>query len=162
MTFYFFQNIVNIHFVLLKNTQLIRSAERHLGSYVFGRRDIYFNFFRPDIIPNFTFTRLASSLPSDAEIVEQYEIGKAADRSVVTILKSSILELMKPDARVNRASKNLSLYRQTGNKTKIQKPGSPKKPSIKMTKINPQTKHLLLKEEDMIQNLIESILPIFN
>tara|TARA_Y100000310_G_scaffold138173_1_gene137073 strand:- start:8068 stop:10353 length:2286 start_codon:yes stop_codon:yes gene_type:complete len=72
---------------LLRNTKLIKQAEKYLGNYVFGKRDIYYRLFRPDIIPNFTFTRLVSSLPEDAEIVDQYEIGEKYDKSVVTILK---------------------------------------------------------------------------
>jgi len=89
-------------FLLLKDTQVVRGAERFLDSYVFGKRDIYFNFFRPDIIPNFTFTRLVSSLPSDAEIIHQYEIGNGDDLSVVTILKREqdakyIYHLMPPE-----------------------------------------------------------------
>jgi len=73
-------------FNLLDNIKLIDLAKKYLPNYVFGRRDIYYNLFRPDIIPNFTFTRLVSSLPSDAEIIEQYELGEG-DKSVVTILK---------------------------------------------------------------------------
>jgi archaeal flagellar protein FlaI len=89
-------------FVLLQNTKLIRNLEKYLPNYVFGKRNIYYNFFRPDIIPNFTFTRLVSSLPSDAEIIEQYEIGKGDDISVVTILKREqdakyIYHLMPPE-----------------------------------------------------------------
>ena len=87
---------------LLGRTKFIREAEKHMDNYVFGKRDIYHNFFRADIIPNFTFTRLVSSLPEDAEIVKQYEIGKEDDESVVTILKRKedakhIYHLMPPE-----------------------------------------------------------------
>ncbi len=74
-------------YTLLGNTKFIKEASKYFMDYSFGLRDIYFYFFRPDIIPNFTFTRLVSSLPEDAEIVEQYEIGSDEDKSVVTILK---------------------------------------------------------------------------
>ena len=50
---------------LLKSLKVIKGAEEYLPNYVFGTREIYSNFFRPDIIPNFTFTRLLSSLPKD-------------------------------------------------------------------------------------------------
>ncbi len=69
---------------MLGNLRIIRNAERHFGSYVFGSREIYHSLFRVDIIPNFTFTRLVSSLPDDAEIVKQYSLD---EESVVTILK---------------------------------------------------------------------------
>ncbi len=72
---------------LLRNTKLIKESEVFFQSYVFGKREIYNNIFRVDIIPNFTFTRLVASLPEDAEIVDQYNIGKDYDESVVTILK---------------------------------------------------------------------------
>jgi len=72
---------------LLINTKLIKQAQKYMGTYSFGKRDIYYRLFRPDIIPNFTFTRLVSSLPEDADIVDQYKIGKGFDTSTVTILK---------------------------------------------------------------------------
>ena len=72
---------------LLKNTKLVRDAENYFSSYVSGKRDIYYHFFRPDIIPNFTFTRLVANLPEDSEIIDQYEIGSGYEKSSVTILK---------------------------------------------------------------------------
>jgi len=74
-------------YTLLRNTKLIKEASRYFSDYSFGNRNLYFYFLRPDIIPNFTFTRLVSSLPEDAEIIKQYEIGSEEDKSVVTILK---------------------------------------------------------------------------
>ena len=71
---------------LLKNTELIRKSKKYLDDYDY-KRGVYFNFFRPEIIPNFTFTRLVSSLPKDADIVDQYDIGDESDKSTVTILK---------------------------------------------------------------------------
>jgi archaeal flagellar protein FlaI len=87
---------------LLKNLQIIKGVEKYFSDYSFGKRDIYYKFFRPDIIPNFTFTRLVASLPSDAEILDQYEIGEDYDKSVVTILKriddaKYIYHLMPPE-----------------------------------------------------------------
>ncbi len=73
---------------LLEETKLISSCKDSLGDYTHGRREIYFRFFRPDIIPNFTFTRLAASLPTEAEIMEQYNIGEGDDASIVTIMKN--------------------------------------------------------------------------
>ena len=104
--------LLEIFFDLLQNTKLIREAERYLVDYSFGKRDIYFNFFRPDIIPNFTFTRLVSSLPSDAEIVDQYEIGEKEDISVVTILKREedakyIYHLMPPEYTLEESRQEL-------------------------------------------------------
>ncbi len=75
-------------FKLLEKTKLIQSVLLHLKDYQKGDREIYHRIFRPDIIPNFTFTRLVSDLPEDAEIVNQYEISnKDYDVSFVTILR---------------------------------------------------------------------------
>jgi len=73
--------------ILLENTRLIKQAQPFLISYTAGDRTIYHQFFRADIIPNFTFTKLVAALPTDAEIVEQYQAGRGYDKSVVTILK---------------------------------------------------------------------------
>ena len=73
--------------VLMENLTLIREALPYFDSYVPGKRDIYQQFFRADIIPNFTFTRLVASLPEDAEIIDEYSIGEGYDTSTVTILK---------------------------------------------------------------------------
>ncbi len=86
---------------LLINTELIKKAERYLSDYNYNR-EIYHNFFRPEIIPNFIFTRLVSSLPEDAEILDQYIIGDDFDKSTVTILKRKrdakpIYHLMPPE-----------------------------------------------------------------
>jgi len=72
---------------LMDNLTLIREAIPYFSDYKFGDRDIYNQFFRPDIIPNFTFTRLVAALPEDAEIIDEYEIGENYDTSTVTILK---------------------------------------------------------------------------
>ncbi|MBI2056772.1 type II/IV secretion system ATPase subunit [Candidatus Pacearchaeota archaeon] len=81
---YFLEKI----FSLFEKTKLIQSVQKYLKDYQKGSREIYHKIFRPDIIPNFTFTRLVSDLPDDAEIVNQYKIsGEDYDESLVTILK---------------------------------------------------------------------------
>jgi len=99
-------------YTLLGQTKLIKEAEPYLPNYVFGKRDIYYHFFRPDIIPNFTFTRLAASLPEDAEMVKQYEIGKDYDKAIVTILKRKqdakhIYHLMPPEYSLDESKQGL-------------------------------------------------------
>jgi len=81
---YFLEKI----FALFEKTKIIYSVQKYLKDYQKGSREIYNKIFRPDIIPNFTFTRLVSDLPDDAEIVSQYKIsGEEYDESLVTILK---------------------------------------------------------------------------
>ncbi len=72
---------------LLEALTIVKQAMPYLENYKPGDREIYSQFFRADIIPNFTFTRLVASLPEDAEIVDQYEIASGYDKSQVTILK---------------------------------------------------------------------------
>jgi len=73
---------------LIENTALLQKAMPYLDSYSKGDREIYGKIFRPDVIPNFTFTRLVSELPEDTEIVDQYEISSEDfDVSLVTILR---------------------------------------------------------------------------
>jgi archaeal flagellar protein FlaI len=81
-----------IHFlerilILLERTKMIQMVIPYLDNYKKGDREIYNRIFKPDVIPNFTFTRLISDLPEDAEIIDQYEIGEEYDISTVTILK---------------------------------------------------------------------------
>ncbi len=73
---------------LFEKTELIKTASPHFENYQKGSREIYNKIFRPDIVPNFTFTRLVSDLPEKAEIINQYKISSGDyDESIVTILK---------------------------------------------------------------------------
>ncbi|MDP3966049.1 MAG: type II/IV secretion system ATPase subunit [archaeon] len=72
----------------MKRTKIISDSEPYFQNYRQGEREIYSKLFQPDIIPNFTFTRLVSDIPTDAEIVDQYEVSvNDFDISNVTILK---------------------------------------------------------------------------
>ncbi len=72
---------------ILENTKIIQMAIPYLENYRKGDRDIYNKIFKPDVIPNFTFTRLVYDLPVDVEIIDQYQIGEEYDTSIITILK---------------------------------------------------------------------------
>ncbi len=75
-------------FNLLEGTKVIQKILNYLNDYTKGDREIYHRVFEPDVIPNFTFTRLVSSLPEDADIIDQYKISSSDyDESVVTILR---------------------------------------------------------------------------
>ena len=71
-----------------RSLELITFGKAHFPNYSKGSREIYSFLFSPDVIPNFTFTRLISDLPSDAEIVDQYTLSlNEYDISNVTILR---------------------------------------------------------------------------
>jgi len=73
---------------LFEGTKIIQRAMPYLQDYSKGSREIYYKLFHPDVIPNFTFTRLFSELPEDAEIIAQYKISEEDyDESFVTIFR---------------------------------------------------------------------------
>lgn len=75
-------------FGFVENMKVIRDSLPYLSNYTLGGRGVYSKIFQPDIIPNFTFTRLVGGFPTDAEIVDQYEISTDDfDISNVAILK---------------------------------------------------------------------------
>lgn len=94
-------------FSLLNKTKIIQSFLSFLKDYKKGNREIYHRFFKPDVIPNFTFTRLVSEFPEDAKIIDQYKISNGEyDESVVTILKKEndskmIYHLVPPEHSLN-------------------------------------------------------------
>ncbi len=74
--------------ILFEKTKLIQEVIPYMNNYKRGDREIYHRIFKPDIIPNFTFTRLVEDLPDDAEIIDQYKIfHNDYDFSLVTILR---------------------------------------------------------------------------
>ena len=101
-------------FGLLEKTTLIQKLISHSTNYRKGNREIYHYAFKPDIIPNFTFTRLVSDLPSDAEIMDQYNIFiNDYDVSNVTILKmkneSKLFYYLNPPENSLKEEHNLLL-----------------------------------------------------
>jgi len=72
---------------LFEKTKIISILINKLEGYKIGSRDFYDEFFRPIILPNFVFTKLVTSLPEKAEIIEEYEVGDSYDRAYVTIIK---------------------------------------------------------------------------
>lgn len=73
---------------LVERTKLIQAAVPYMENYQKGNREIYNRIFKPDVIPNFTFTRLVFDLPEESEIIDQYKIAEGDyDEAVVTIFK---------------------------------------------------------------------------
>lgn len=96
---HFLQTILD----LFEKTKLIKLTNEYFDDYSRGNREIYSKIFKPDVIPNFTFTRLVSDLPEDAEMVDQYEIFQNDyDKSLVTLLRKKdepkiIYHLLPPE-----------------------------------------------------------------
>jgi len=72
---------------LLEELNLIKKSKEVIESYTPGDRSVYEDIFRPDIMPNFTFTRLVAQLPSDSDLIDQYEIKGDYETITVTVLK---------------------------------------------------------------------------
>ena len=72
---------------LVERTKLIQKTLPEIAGMLGSNREIYKSVFRPDILPNFTFTRLVAVIPSDAELINQYEISGSFEQATVTILK---------------------------------------------------------------------------
>jgi len=67
-------NTLQEMFDLFDRTKLISLAKSQLDGYVIGNRNLYSNFFRPSITPNFMHTRLMAEPPVNAEEVDSYMI----------------------------------------------------------------------------------------
>ncbi len=99
-------------FDLIEKTKMIQKV-LPLENYKRGEREIYHRIFNPDVIPNFTFTRLVQNLPEDAEIIDQYEVKiNDYDKSYVTILKKKeeakfIYHLNPPENSLSEDYNNL-------------------------------------------------------
>ncbi|MEK6909054.1 MAG: type II/IV secretion system ATPase subunit [Nanoarchaeota archaeon] len=72
---------------MLMKTKLISSSIDVIDTYAVGDRKIYYSLFRPDILPNFTFTRLVSQIPENAELIDQYEVHSGFEDVPVIVLK---------------------------------------------------------------------------
>ncbi len=100
-------NLLERIFDILDETKIIQTISQYTEHYRKGEREIYKKIFKPDVIPNFTFTRLVQDLPTEAEIVDQYKIsGSKYDESLVTILRMKeeaklIYHLVPPENSLN-------------------------------------------------------------
>ncbi|MFC1768822.1 ATPase, T2SS/T4P/T4SS family [Nanoarchaeota archaeon] len=59
---------------ILDKTRMIQTFAPYMAGFKYGSRDIYRNFFRPNIRPDFMFTKLMSSYPMDGQEVDNYSI----------------------------------------------------------------------------------------
>ncbi len=71
---------------LLTKTKLISMLSDVIETYAIGDRTVYASIFRPNTLPNFTFTRLVAQLPENGEILDQYEVKSESERATITIL----------------------------------------------------------------------------
>ncbi len=72
---------------LLEQTKLLIFMQEKLGDTGISNRTAYKIIFRPDILPNFTFTRLVSQFPEGSEMIDQYTLVSDVEKTTVTVLK---------------------------------------------------------------------------
>ena len=67
---------------LMDKTKLIESAKPYLSGYKLGERIVYRRIFTPDIRPDFMFTKLMASFPTEGEEIDGYEIDKNTEITI--------------------------------------------------------------------------------
>ncbi len=95
-----------------ENLGIIKKYNECIEQGYSDNREIYSRILRPDIMPNFTFTRMISRVPEDAEIIDQYEIASGYEKSTVTVLKEPnkaklIYNLAPPEYSLKEEHHNL-------------------------------------------------------
>ena len=74
--------------VMMEKTKLIKEFSSYFEYYKKGEREIYTRFFKADVIPNFSYTRLVSDIPEGSEMLDQYNLSvNEHDVSLVTIFR---------------------------------------------------------------------------
>lgn len=76
-------SLLDYIFKMLEKTKLVAIAKPYLEGYVPGDRRIYRKIFSPIIKPDFMFTRLMATYPTDAEELDTYSVGN----TTVTIFR---------------------------------------------------------------------------
>jgi type IV secretory pathway ATPase VirB11/archaellum biosynthesis ATPase len=82
-----YKRIIDKVYSLVENTKLV-SLYIEILNENFSISDFYSKIFRPDILPNFTFTRLVAQIPDNAKFIDQYEVKSEFETATVTILKN--------------------------------------------------------------------------
>ncbi|MBI2106821.1 type II/IV secretion system ATPase subunit [Candidatus Woesearchaeota archaeon] len=70
---------------LLDGTTLISSIKNSLAGHVVGSRGIYRTIFKPEVGPDFVFTRLMADIPLHAEEIDAYSLDAGTDVTIYRI-----------------------------------------------------------------------------
>ncbi|MBD3304561.1 hypothetical protein GF343_05435 [Candidatus Woesearchaeota archaeon] len=85
----------------LEKTRIIKLAEPHLAGYKVGDREVYRLLIAPMVKPDFMYTKLISSYPTDAEEIDSYEV----DGTEVTVFSmpntvQNLYHIIPPEFRL--------------------------------------------------------------
>lgn len=67
----------------LARTRLITIASPYLAGYTLGDRAAYARIFKPTIRPDFMYTRLMATFPTEGEELESYTVGKNNETEII-------------------------------------------------------------------------------
>jgi archaeal flagellar protein FlaI len=105
----------------LEGTHLITRAREDLSGYEVGSRTLYRHIFSPTIKPDFMFTKLMASYPSDAEELDTYTISDDTEVTIFRLAGSvqTLYHLIPPEfklseekyALLDQAKKIISEYK---------------------------------------------------
>ena len=70
---------------LLDGTTLISSIKNSLAGHIVGSRGVYRTVFKPEIGPDFVFTRLMAEIPSNAGEIDAYSLDTGTDVTIYRI-----------------------------------------------------------------------------
>ncbi len=86
----------------MEKTRLVTLAKPALAGYTLGDREIYRRFFSPMVKPDFMFTKLQASYPSEGEEIGGYSVGES-DVTVFSIPETIqyLYHLSPPEFRLN-------------------------------------------------------------
>lgn len=68
----------------MEGTKLIAQS---IAQGISTSKTLYASLFRPTILPNFSFTRLAAQFPVDGKLIDQYTLRSGEEEALVTILQ---------------------------------------------------------------------------
>lgn len=66
----------------LENTTVIEASEPYLAGHHVGDREVYRKLFNPDVKPDFMFTQIMASYPTEAEQKSSYTVGDDIDVAI--------------------------------------------------------------------------------
>jgi len=67
---------------LMEKTKMIEAVKIYLSGYKISDRSVYRRIFSPDIRPDFMFTKLMASFPTEGEEIDSYEIDKNTEVTI--------------------------------------------------------------------------------
>ncbi len=70
---------------MLEKTKLVVIAKPHLSGYKVGDREVYRRIFTPVIKPDFMFTKLMATYPSEGEELDSYMVGKDTEITIFAL-----------------------------------------------------------------------------